>query len=398
LLETIRQYAQDRLEESEHAGAVRQQHAEYFISVAEAAGPGLRGGDQIATANRLARDTDNFRAALDWAIEAGSPDHALRMLAPLVMTSLSIGWSAMAWAAAACEIPGADAHPCFPHVCAMAALDAALGAETERAEALVARAEAAERALGVTEPWLFAARGTVAMFRGDFAGSQAQGEAWVAWARPTGDPYHVAHALGLLGSALRPESPRAVPVLEEAIDIARRAGISSILTIGLMVLGFVLPPDESDRALALLAEAAELATALGDRFGAANVRSMSIKVAIDAGDWSNALPTSVAVVEEMLDIGQRSGFGAAFVVAAFSLCGLGEFEPAAVAMGFGRGRSDIGLSDLDRRLWDTKDAEIDAALGRDAAEVLRARGAAMVPDEIVAYLRDQASRILAKQP
>jgi hypothetical protein len=56
----------------------------------------LRGRDQIATATRLARDTENFRAALDWAVETRSVDHALRMLAPIVMTSLSIGWNAMA--------------------------------------------------------------------------------------------------------------------------------------------------------------------------------------------------------------------------------------------------------------------------------------------------------------
>jgi hypothetical protein len=319
------------------------------------------------------------------------------MLAPIVMTSLSIGWSAMAWAAAACDILGAEAHPCFPHVCAMAALDAALSAEMARGDALVARAEASERALGVTEPWLFAARGTLAMFRGDFEESQAQGEAWLAWARPIGDPYDIASALGMLGSAMRPESPRDVPVLEEAIDVARGAGIASILTIGLMVLGFVLPPEQSERALALLAEAAQLATALGDRFGAANALNMRNKVALDAEDWMNALATSLAVAEEMLEIGQRTGFGSAFAGGAFSFCGLGDFEPAAVLIGYARKREDFGFSELDRRRWDERDAQIDAALGSETAEALRARGAAMQPAEIVAYLRAESERVLSPQ-
>src|SRR5207245_2629728 len=135
----------------------------------------------------------------------------------------------------------------------------------------------------------------------------------------------------------------------------------------------------------LLAEAAELATALGDRFGAANVLNMRNKVALDAKDWANALSTSVLVAEEMLEIGQKSGFGAVFVGGAFSFRGLGEFVPAAVLMGYARTRAGFGLSDLDVHTWDEADAEIDAALGPSRAEELRTRRAALNAAEAAAH-------------
>jgi hypothetical protein len=269
--------------------------------------------------------------------------------------------------------------------------------ELERGDALVARAEAAERSQGETEPWLFAARGTIAMFRGDFAESQAQGRAWVGWARGTGDPYDIAHALGLLGSALRSDPGQDLPVLEETVAVARGAGIASILALGLMMLGYSLPPDESDRALALLAEAADIATALGDRYGAANVLNMRNKVALDAGDLSNALATSAVVAEEMLEIGQKTGFGAAFAGAAFACLGLRAFEPAAVLYGYVETRRDLAPSNIERQTFDENQTIIDAALGRKRADELRARGAAMQPAEIVAYLRAESERVLSPQ-
>jgi hypothetical protein len=66
-------------------------------------------------------------------------------------------------------------------------------------------------------------------------------------------------------------------------------------------------------------------------------------------------------------------------------------------IGYARKREDFGFSELDRRRWDERDAQIDAALGSETAEALRARGAAMQPAEIVAYLRAESERVLSPQ-
>jgi predicted ATPase len=398
LLETIRQYAQERLEETEGTGEVRLRHAEHFIAQVEAARPGLRGREQVATATRLARDTENLRAALDWAIEAGSADHALRLLAPIAMTSTSIGWSAMAWSAAACDIPGAETDPNFPHVCAMAALDAAIDGQNDKHKNLVARAEQAASEQGVEVSWLYAARGAAANFSGDWKTTVAEGAAWVAIGRASNDAYEIAHALVLQGSGLAfSDTPSAVPTLAEAVEVARTSGIPSILEMGLMMLAVSLPPEQSGQAAALLEEAAELGAALGDRYGAANALSMRSRVALDAEDWTTALAAADASMQGLLALGQRSGFTGTVFVGGWACARRGEPEPAAVLFGFVASRHDFFVRDQEHRVIDELNAEIDRQLGEARAEELRARGAAMDGSEVATFFRATVERIERSQ-
>ena len=63
MLETLREYGLERLESLDDA-ATRKRHAAYFLSLAETAGPNLRGPDGPSWLQRLDADNDNFRAAL----------------------------------------------------------------------------------------------------------------------------------------------------------------------------------------------------------------------------------------------------------------------------------------------------------------------------------------------
>ena len=83
MLETIREYAQERLEESGEAEAVRRVHAEYFLALAEEAEPMLWGAEDAAWLERLEQEHDNMRAALSWAIEHEEATLALRVGAAL---------------------------------------------------------------------------------------------------------------------------------------------------------------------------------------------------------------------------------------------------------------------------------------------------------------------------
>ena len=69
MLETIRQYARDRLVAAGEADAVRTRHLAWYRQLAAAAAPGLEGRDTVAWRVRLDADLDNLRAALDWAFE-----------------------------------------------------------------------------------------------------------------------------------------------------------------------------------------------------------------------------------------------------------------------------------------------------------------------------------------
>jgi predicted ATPase/DNA-binding SARP family transcriptional activator len=70
LLETVRQYAHDRLREAGEEASVRGRHLSYFVRLVQEAEPGLRGGEQAVWLDRLEREHDNLHAAIEWSLEA----------------------------------------------------------------------------------------------------------------------------------------------------------------------------------------------------------------------------------------------------------------------------------------------------------------------------------------
>jgi predicted ATPase/DNA-binding SARP family transcriptional activator/DNA-binding CsgD family transcriptional regulator len=79
MLEPIRQYARERLDESGEAQAMERTHAEYFLALAEEAEPRLWESGDKAWFGRLEREHDNIRAALSWTLEYGEAELALRL-------------------------------------------------------------------------------------------------------------------------------------------------------------------------------------------------------------------------------------------------------------------------------------------------------------------------------
>jgi non-specific serine/threonine protein kinase len=82
LLETIRQYALERLLRSGDAASVQQRHLEWYLALAERSDPELPGTDQRPGAIQLAAEYDNLRVALAWGLER-DPRRALLLAARL---------------------------------------------------------------------------------------------------------------------------------------------------------------------------------------------------------------------------------------------------------------------------------------------------------------------------
>jgi len=83
MLETMREFARDRLEQSGEAETVRAAHARYLLAVARTAGTELYGPNQLDALDRMEEEQGNFRAALDWALGA-EPVTALALAEALV--------------------------------------------------------------------------------------------------------------------------------------------------------------------------------------------------------------------------------------------------------------------------------------------------------------------------
>jgi predicted ATPase/DNA-binding CsgD family transcriptional regulator len=84
LLETIRQYAVDKLVTAGERDAASDRHLYHFLALGEVTEPELEGPGQDATLDRVEAEHDNFRAALDWGLALPDPDRGRRLAASLV--------------------------------------------------------------------------------------------------------------------------------------------------------------------------------------------------------------------------------------------------------------------------------------------------------------------------
>jgi hypothetical protein len=161
MLETLREYALEQLEASGEAGEVRRRHAAIFLTLAERGWTELRGPRQAEWAVRLDHDHDNVRAALGWALAAGSGQaaFALRLAAAHAVYWALRGHLAEGrrWLAAALEADaGVGAPPALrARVTFWAGWLAWLQGDLGAGRALLAAGEAALRESGCAEATLW---------------------------------------------------------------------------------------------------------------------------------------------------------------------------------------------------------------------------------------------------
>jgi predicted ATPase/DNA-binding SARP family transcriptional activator len=108
MLETIREFAAERLAERGDVEALRRVHARYYLALAEEAEPHLRREEQVLWLERLDGERDNLVAALRFAVETGDAEVAVRMGAALAWywTIQGMHLEAVAWLDQALGVPG----------------------------------------------------------------------------------------------------------------------------------------------------------------------------------------------------------------------------------------------------------------------------------------------------
>ncbi|MFA1544316.1 BTAD domain-containing putative transcriptional regulator [Actinomadura monticuli] len=131
LLETVRVYAGERLEQAGETRRVRDVHARYVTGLAERAEPELRRRDQLRWADRVAAERDNVTAAFRHLIETGDVETGLRLVAALVwfwvLRDMEVETGG--WAIAVHELAGDTAPPGLEEQYALCAVFARITGE-----------------------------------------------------------------------------------------------------------------------------------------------------------------------------------------------------------------------------------------------------------------------------
>jgi predicted ATPase/DNA-binding SARP family transcriptional activator len=261
VLETLRAYGRDRLQERGINDLYAERHARYYTELAEQAAAGVQAADERAWVERMLPDYDNLRAAFEHAM-ARDIDLALRLVTSIVeLAHLRVGYEASGWAERALELAGHD-HPLFPATVGFAARGAWNRGDFDRARALAALAEGRVPGRGtgrVAYPGDVLA--DLALYEGDPRAALAHYDAEVARARRDDDPIRLVWTLfyvAICHAVLRdPEA--GLSAAEESVPVADATANPTARSMARYALGLVLKKSEPDRALALFDEAAELA-------------------------------------------------------------------------------------------------------------------------------------------
>jgi predicted ATPase/DNA-binding CsgD family transcriptional regulator len=231
MLETVREFALERLETSGEADASREQHAAWSAALAERADDASLSAEERSWFDRIEAELDNLRAALAWAIGCGDAEAALRLAsAPwsfwAVRRFLGEGHS---WLARALALPNGEPSAARAKAMAAAGMVAWARGEVEHAENLLQQSAALWRSIGDGARLARSLHylGLVAWQQGDFRAMAAQAEASLAAAEESGDEVGTAVARVTLGRALLRlgELGRARQALERALERFRALGI-----------------------------------------------------------------------------------------------------------------------------------------------------------------------------
>jgi len=238
MLETIRQYALERLEQDDDADGARRRHAEYYAEFAEHAAGQLEGPAQLTALDRLEGDHDNLRAAMAWSLDttaAGAAGHGERVVIGMRLAQALITFwyqhghatEGRRWLQQAMDLASADGGAPLARVAH--GLGVLLDQQSEPAAAILLfqRSLAIWRELGHREEQAreLNSIGIVRRHLGELDAARSSLEEAIAISRETGSPRLAAAltSLGQLESATG-RLDRAIELLQEALALDQEQG------------------------------------------------------------------------------------------------------------------------------------------------------------------------------
>jgi predicted ATPase/DNA-binding SARP family transcriptional activator len=357
MLETIREFAVERLESGSGTDELRRRHAERFAALAQEAShvlwESVQGQNRASWLQRLEADYANLRAALAWA-DRSDPELALGIAVGLLEFWLS-----------RCHFEEG-----------LAWLDRAIAHSPDAETSLRARAlhSAAFLAFGC----------------GDAERCAAVGEESLALYRDLGDREGIGRTVHLLSQVAVElgQRDRALAYAEESLRLARELGHVRGLIVSLRELG-TLTAEGGDQARAneLLDESERLAREHGDDSALAAILLDQSGLALVARDTESAASLARAAVELYSRYGTTAGIAEGVHVLALAAEADGSPDRAARLIGAAEALRDAaGTRLMATNAGDFEDAiqRASASLGEAAFEAARAEGRALSVEEAVA--------------
>jgi non-specific serine/threonine protein kinase len=316
LLETVRQYAAEKLLQARESNVVRQRHADFFLRLAEAVEPTINSRERTTVLAMLEEDHDNLRAALHWALETGDVGLSLRLAGALWWFWFHRGyWSeGRGWLEAALALTGASARTAAQAkvllgmgLIAFAQVDHATARLRLQESATIYREQSDTAGLAYALTLLVVPM----VHQGDSLAARPHGEEAVALLREVGDAWGLAISLTNLG--IVPESQQdyaeAKVLFEESVALFRELGDLWGLSLALRHLGYVFAGQgDYDRAAALYKESLILCSEQGDKWFSSMCLEDLAVVAGLAGDYRRAvrLLAASAVLRELVGTAVRN--------------------------------------------------------------------------------------------
>ena len=323
MLETVREYGQERLAASGEEAFVRDAQANWCHAFAERAEPQLAGPHQNEWFDRLEAEHPNMRAALGWLRERGDAERGLQLA-----TNLSWFWSSRGYLR--------EARDWF---------EGFLGRPTS----------ATTRGFGLLQA------GTITQWQGDDEGAKVLAEEALRIFREFGDPLHVAYAQRTLASIAidRGDQDQAAALLAETSELLRSSGRAWDGAFVPYLAGrLAAAAGKSAEAAARFAEAAAAFRGIGDYSYVAAALAQQGAAAMRGGERQAARAAYAASLRLARERNEQTWVAASLVGAAHLAHSRGDPAAAARLLGAAaaiqeaigqRDQPDDGLTDAVRR-------------------------------------------------
>ncbi|HET6313823.1 MAG TPA: tetratricopeptide repeat protein [Chloroflexia bacterium] len=399
MLETIREYARERLLESSEIDKVRRWHAEYYLAMTEAAESELRGSRQQEWLARLEDEHENLRAVLDWSLANGEAALGVRLAGAIwrfwwMRGYLTEGrrWLDMALT----RVPERTADR------ARAAYGASILAKVQGDSATSIRLEAEGLAIyrelgdgrGVAQVLL--GMGLRQRAGGELEAAEASFKESLELSRESGDTWGIAGALTNLGLIFFGRDDEAARTyLEEGLQAMRRTGDRNNMTLILNNLGVIaLHRGNLGEARSLWDENLRVYRELANEENQALTLSNLALVAREEGQLTEARELSLQSLDIYFRLG-NTDYLAPGLERAASIAAL-QRRPVRAARLYGAADAVYEAARLARQPYNLLDYERMMVLIReslDEAELAKAteEGRAMSVAEAVAYAREDGS-------